>query len=97
MGQAAAGLADWSVVTSDNPRSEDPQAIIQDIIAGMQETQNRQIIVDRREAIFEAVRMLKSGDVLLIAGKGHEDYQVIQGKKYPFDEVKMVHEAAADV
>jgi len=96
MGQAAAQLADWSVVTSDNPRSEEPQAIIQDIIAGMQETRNWQIIVDRREAIFEAVRMLQPGDVLLIAGKGHEDYQVIQGKKYAFDEVKMVREADAD-
>jgi len=93
MGKIAAELADWAYVTSDNPRTEDPEAIIEDIIRGMQDLTNWQKITDRREAIRTAVRALQPGDVLLIAGKGHETYQEIDGVKHPFDERAMVLEA----
>jgi len=82
MGAIASRLADSVVVTSDNPRGEDAQAIIADIIAGM--GANYHVIDDRAAAIDAAVRGAKPEDVVLIAGKGHEDYQEIKGVKLPF-------------
>ncbi len=85
MGAVAEGLADLVIVTSDNPRSEDPQAIIEDILKGFKKKKPL-VIPDRREAIKQAVTLLEEGDVLLVAGKGHEDYQEIKGRRVPFSD-----------
>ncbi|HYX37425.1 MAG TPA: UDP-N-acetylmuramoyl-L-alanyl-D-glutamate--2,6-diaminopimelate ligase [Oligoflexus sp.] len=85
MGAVAEKEADVILVTSDNPRSEDPQAIIQDILGGMSQGKHK-AIVDREAAILYAIQQAKSGDSILIAGKGHEDYQIIGKEKFPFDD-----------
>lgn len=97
MAQEAANRSDRVVITSDNPRFEDPQEIINDMVAGLSTAQKKKVvtIVDRREAIKAACMMAQAGDVILIAGKGHEDYQEIKGVKHHFDdreEVKKVFE-----
>jgi len=92
MGKIAAELSDYVFITSDNPRTEEPQTIIQGILMGLQ-TPARRVIVDRREAIFEAVRFLKPGDVLLVAGKGHEDYQILGTERIHFDDREVLKEA----
>ena len=97
MGKIAETFSDFAIVTTDNPRTEDPKAIIDDILSGMKESEKKKVIVDRREAIFEAVKMSEDGDIILIAGKGHESYQEINGVKYDFNEVGIVQEAAAHV
>ncbi len=86
MGAVAAELADKVIVTSDNPRTEDPLDIIREITAGIPRGTNFSEIPDRREAIFDAIRTAGRGDIILIAGKGHEDYQEINGVKHPFDD-----------
>ena len=87
MGGIAARLADFVIVTSDNPRTEDPQAIIDDILAGMQDTDTPYVAIpDRVEAIHYAMDHARSGDVIVLAGKGHEDYQEINHVHYPMDE-----------
>jgi UDP-N-acetylmuramoyl-L-alanyl-D-glutamate--2,6-diaminopimelate ligase len=87
MGRIAATQAEIAVVTSDNPRHEDPQAIIEDIMPGMQGASARVIVEpDRRAAIGIALQEAKDGDILLIAGKGHEDYQLVGDKVLPFDD-----------
>lgn len=91
MGEVAARLADFSFVTSDNPRTEDPEAIIDDVVAGMPGAALRRI-ADRRAAIAEALEEIGSEDTLVLAGKGHEDYQVIGTEKFPFDERRIVLE-----
>lgn len=97
MGKIAEDRADRVVVTTDNPRTEDPEKIIEDIIAGMNRADKRQVIVDRRRAIKEAVRHAGPGDVVLIAGKGHETYQDINGVKYEFIEAQLIKEAVGHV
>lgn len=92
MGEVVARAADLAIVTSDNPRTEDPAAIIRDIEVGMSGA-SYQAIVDRRAAIHHAVSLLRSGDCLLLAGKGHETYQVIGTESLPFDERAIVAEA----
>lgn len=97
MAAEAANRSDRVVITSDNPRFEDPQAIINDMTAGLTAAQRRKVvtIADRREAIKAACMMADKGDVILIAGKGHEDYQEISGVKHHFDdreEVRKVFE-----
>lgn len=90
MGAIAAQRADRVVVTSDNPRGEDPQAIVDAIVAGVpggRHSPNLKVVVDRRRAIHEAVWAVGHRDVILVAGKGHEDYQEIQGIKHPFSDV----------
>ncbi|HET9513595.1 MAG TPA: UDP-N-acetylmuramoyl-L-alanyl-D-glutamate--2,6-diaminopimelate ligase [Gemmatimonadales bacterium] len=93
MGQVADRLADQVFVTSDNPRTEDPDQIIDDIVAGMRGPHTR--ITDRREAIAAALGQARPGDTLLLAGKGHETYQVVGTVKHPFDERRIVAELAA--
>ena len=106
MGAAAARLADVVVLTSDNPRTERPDAIISDIEAGVRDagmqalgTSGRGYVVEalRAEAIALAVGMARPGDVLLVAGKGHEDYQIIGTEKRPFDDREVVRRALAGV
>ena len=85
MAQAAAKFADHLIITSDNPRNEDPEAIIADILEGLAGNDiSREVVIERREAIFHAVQTAKAGDVIVLAGKGHEDYQEIRGRKLPF-------------
>ena len=91
MGQVAERGADRIVVTSDNPRGEDPQAIIDDIVSGMNAAAT--VIEDRAAAIAWAVREAAAGDLILIAGKGHEDYQEICGKRLPFSDVAVAAQA----
>jgi UDP-N-acetylmuramoyl-L-alanyl-D-glutamate--2,6-diaminopimelate ligase len=96
MAQAVAEFGDVIVVTSDNPRSEDPQIIIDDILAGFDENTHRRVSVepDRRGAIELALADAREGDVVLIAGKGHEDYQVVGSERRHFDDVEVVIQAA---
>ncbi|MBI4502629.1 MAG: UDP-N-acetylmuramoyl-L-alanyl-D-glutamate--2,6-diaminopimelate ligase, partial [Gemmatimonadetes bacterium] len=89
MGRIAARGADLPIVTSDNPRTEDPGAIIDQIEEGMGEVAHLRI-VDRREAIHRALGLAQSGDCILLAGKGHETYQVLGTEKVPFDEREIV-------
>jgi UDP-N-acetylmuramoyl-L-alanyl-D-glutamate--2,6-diaminopimelate ligase len=96
MGRAARALADLVVVTSDNPRSEDPEAIIADIKAGTGNGPGVETLVDRRAAIARAVQLAREGDVVVIAGKGHEQGQEFEGgRKVPFDDVTVAREALA--
>lgn len=91
MGKAAGDLSDFCIVTSDNPRSEDPKSIIEDILPGIEETHcNYVIIADRFDAIKYAIKKGKSGDVIVIAGKGHETYQILKDKTIHFDEREIV-------
>jgi UDP-N-acetylmuramoyl-L-alanyl-D-glutamate--2,6-diaminopimelate ligase len=92
MAAAVDELADWGIITSDNPRKEDPEAIIRDIQAGYR-GKNYEVIVDRREAIFKAAAMAQPRDIVLIAGKGHETYQEFADHTVPFDDVQTAIEA----
>jgi UDP-N-acetylmuramoyl-L-alanyl-D-glutamate--2,6-diaminopimelate ligase len=97
MGAVAARLADVVVVTSDNPRSEDPEAIVAEVIAGTREAGGGaqvEPVVDRRAAIERAVALAEAGDVLVVAGKGHEQGQELAGgRKVPFDDATVAREA----
>lgn len=95
MAQEAYKHSDHVIITSDNPRFEDPQDIINDMLDGLDKEQRRHVIsiVDRKEAIRTACMMAKPGDVILVAGKGHEDYQIIQGTKHHFDDHEVICEA----
>lgn len=94
MAQEAVRQSDRVIITSDNPRFEDPQAIIDDMLAGITPTQRKKVIsiTDRREAIRTACMMANKGDVILVAGKGHEDYQEIKGVKHHFDDREVLEE-----
>lgn len=93
MGEASGKLADLSVLTADNSRDEDVLDIIEDIKTGMKKTDGKFIeIPDRREAIRWCLEHAEDGDIVVLAGKGHEDYQEIKGKKYPFDERVVIRE-----
>ena len=94
MAQEAVKQSDKVIITSDNPRFEDPQAIINDMLAGLNAQQMKKVIsiVDRKEAIRTACMMAQKGDVILIAGKGHEDYQEVKGVKHHFDDKEVVRE-----
>jgi len=92
MGEIAARMADQVIVTSDNPRCEDPMAIIQDICAGMPAGQGL-VEADRATAIQHAVRNAQAGDIVLIAGKGHENWQEIQGQRKAFDDLQIARQA----
>jgi UDP-N-acetylmuramoyl-L-alanyl-D-glutamate--2,6-diaminopimelate ligase len=86
MGAIAANLADLAVVTSDNPRTEDPQTILTDVLAGIPASVTPLVEVDRRVAIQKAITQAQPGDAVLIAGKGHEDYQILGTEKVHFDD-----------
>lgn len=95
MAQESVKHSDRVIITSDNPRFEEPQDIINDMLAGLDEEQKRKVIsiVDRKEAIRTACMMARPGDVILVAGKGHEDYQIIKGVKHHFDDHEVIREA----
>jgi UDP-N-acetylmuramoyl-L-alanyl-D-glutamate--2,6-diaminopimelate ligase len=95
LGALATKLADEAIITNDNPRSEDARAIIDQILAGA--GPNHHVEEDRALAIFRAIRGAKRGDAVLIAGKGHESYQEINGKKYPFSDVEVAQRALAEL
>lgn len=90
MAAAVAADADLAVVTSDNPRTEDPHAILQDVVAGIPAGFPHEVVADRPEAIARAVALAQPGDIVVIAGKGHEDYQIIGHTKYPMDDRDLV-------
>ncbi|RTK99900.1 MAG: UDP-N-acetylmuramoyl-L-alanyl-D-glutamate--2,6-diaminopimelate ligase [Proteobacteria bacterium] len=91
MGQIANLYADEVIITTDNPRDEDPDVIIQEIIAGISADNNYHVISDRKDAIATAIKMANHDDIILVAGKGHEDYQEIKGIKHPFSDLEIVH------
>ncbi len=96
MGRIAAELADVVVVTSDNPRSEDPDFILSEIVPGVEEKiggKQYEVIADRRQAIFRAIKLAQEGDMVVIAGKGHEDYQILKDKTIHFDDREQAREA----
>ena len=98
MGEIAGRLADYSILTSDNPRREDPMAILAAIEAGIKPTGAKyEIVENRREAIRQAMEMAVGGDIIVLAGKGHETYQEIGGVKYPFDEKVVVSELLGEM
>ena len=94
MAKIAVELSGKVILTSDNPRSEDPEQIIAEMEKGIDEIQRHKVvsIVNRKEAIKTATMLAKPGDIILIAGKGHETYQEIKGVKYPFDDKKIIKE-----
>ena len=94
MAKIAAELSDQAILTSDNPRSENPQTILDDMNKGLDPILMKRSIsvLDRKEAIKLACTLAEDGDIILIAGKGHEKYQEIMGKKLPFDDLQIVNE-----
>ena len=91
MAKSALKFADMLIITSDNPRTEDPEVIIDDILKGLEgETIPYEVIVNRKDAIFYALKNAKKGDTIVLAGKGHEDYQIIGTEKHHFDEREIV-------
>jgi UDP-N-acetylmuramyl-tripeptide synthetase len=98
MGRIAGVNSDLSIVTSDNPRTEDPLAIIREIEIGLKETgKPYEVVSDRRDAIFHAVSTAREGDVVIIAGKGHETYQIVGNDKFHFDDREVASEALARI
>lgn len=98
MGEVSSKLADLTVVTSDNPRDEEPQAIIDDILFGIHKADGKYVTVpDRKEAIRYCIAHAQEGDVIVLAGKGHEDYQEIKGKKYHMDERELIQEVLEEL
>ena len=97
MGRAAASLSDYCIITSDNPRSEEPEDIIADILPGVREVAGAsyQVLVDRRQAIAAALALARPGDMVVIAGKGHETYQIVKDKTLPFDDRQVAREELA--
>jgi len=94
MAKAAAKYADKLIITSDNPRNEDPEAIIKDILTGIEDSPvNYDVVADRRKAIYHALKIAEKGDIIVLAGKGHEDYQILAGMEHiHFDEREVVAE-----
>ena len=97
MGKLGVDLADIAVITTDNPRTEDPCAIIQDVEVGVLGAENYVVIENRREAIEYAMDIGQKDDIIVLCGKGHETYQDIMGKKIHFDEREVVAEYLATV
>lgn len=98
MGEVAGKVAEYTIITSDNPRTEDPAKIIHDIEQGIKNTKGQyECIVDRREAIKQALRMANKKDIIVLAGKGHETYQEIKGEKHPFDERTVIQEMIKEI
>ena len=95
MGCAAEAGADVAVVTSDNPRSEDPQRIVDEVVAGFERPEAALCIVDRRQAISAALQCARAEDIVVVAGKGHEDYQQVGDRRLPFSDADVVRELTA--
>ncbi len=97
MGRVAGRIADFCIVTSDNPRTEEPDAIIRDILDGMDDAMADYVVIEnRRDAIEYAIKHARKDDVIVLAGKGHEDYQILKNKTIHFDERKIVKEILAN-
>ena len=97
MGEISSKLADLTVITSDNPRNEEPNAIMEDILTGVKKADGEYVMIaDRKEAIRYCMVNAQEGDVIVLAGKGHEDYQEIQGKKYHMDERELVQQVKGE-
>ena len=93
MGEISGRIADYTIITSDNPRTEDPEKIVEQIEEGIKKTNGKyEVVVDRTEAIEHAIKMANKRDIIVLAGKGHEPYQEINGEKHPFDERIIVNE-----
>ena len=93
MGEISGRIVDYTIITSDNPRTEKPELIVEEIESGMKKTNGKyEVVVDRIEAIKTAINMAGKTDIIVLAGKGHEPYQEINGVKYPFDERKIVND-----
>ena len=93
MGEISGKIADYTIITSDNPRTEDPQKIVDQIEEGIKKTKGKyEVVLDRVEAIEHAIKMATKKDIIILAGKGHEPYQEINGVKYPFDERVIVRD-----
>ena len=93
MGEISGKIADFTIITSDNPRTENPQSIVDEIEVGIKKTNGKYVcIVDRIEAIKYAINMAGKKDIIVLAGKGHEPYQEINGVKHPFDERIIVNQ-----
>ncbi len=98
MGEVSGRMSDLTIITSDNPRFEEPQVIIDDIITGMKKTDGEYIsICDRKEAIRYAIEHGRAGDVIILAGKGHETYQEIKGVKYDMDDRNLIKEVLEEL
>lgn len=98
MGEVSGRLSDFTIITSDNPRFEEPQEIINDIITGIEKTDGKYIdICDRKEAIRYAIGHGQAGDVIVLAGKGHETYQEIKGVKYDMDDRVLIREVLEEL
>ena len=98
MGRVSGTLADLSIVTSDNPRFENPNDIINDILTTLKETKGEYITIpDRKEAIKYAIKNAKEKDIILLLGKGHENYQEIKGVKHHFDDRETVEEIIKEI
>ena len=96
LAEAASMYADYSIITADNPDFEDPAEIVSEIASHMNGAEY-ECIVDRREAILKAIEIARSGDIILFAGKGHETYQLVCGKKLPFSEREIIEEACTQL
>jgi UDP-N-acetylmuramoyl-L-alanyl-D-glutamate--2,6-diaminopimelate ligase len=92
MGRIASELADFVILTTDNPRSEDPKEIIQEILKGVTDKSKVEVILNRKDAIISALGKAKEDDTVVLAGKGHEDYQIIGKEKLHFSEREIVEE-----
>ena len=98
MGEVSGRVADYTIITSDNPRTENPESIVKDIENGIKKTKGKyECIVDRTEAIRKAIKMANKRDIIVLAGKGHEQYQEINKKRYPFDENRIVNEIIKEI
>lgn len=96
MGRAAMEMADHTFITSDNPRYEEPAAIIKDILLGHTSPEKRRVIPSRKRAIETAILTAEAGDLVLLVGKGHERYEIVKGEARPFDERAIAVEALAE-
>lgn len=98
MGETAGRLADRTIITSDNPRTEEPMSIIEDIVTGIKPTGGEYVVVpDRKTAIFQSIRQARDGDMIIIAGKGHENYQIFKDRTIHFDDAETAAEAIAEL
>ena len=92
MGEVSGRVADYTIITSDNPRTEDPQEIVNSIEEGIKKTKGKyEVIVNRKDAIKKAISMANKRDIIVLAGKGHEQYQEINKVRYPFNENEIVN------